>query len=85
MNKQSLITLMAVKCELYSQLEVSGMTGTDIIKKKEKYRRISVEINEELDRLYSQSETIDSLMSTINHLNDLLRLRDAEISKLRGI
>jgi len=85
MNKQSLIALMAVKCELSKQLDVSGMIGTDIIKKKEKYRRISVEINEEIDRLYSQSETIDSLMSTINHLNDLLKIRNDEISKLRGI
>jgi len=31
------------------------------------------------------NETTDNLMSTINHLNDLLKIRNDEISKLRGI
>ena len=38
-----------------------------------------------IENLLNAEETTDNLMSTINHLNDLLRLRDAEISKLRGI
>ena len=42
-----------------------------------------------VDSLYSDiaegNETIDNLMSTINYLNDLLKIRNAEISKLRGI
>ena len=38
-----------------------------------------------IENLLNAGETIDNLLEAINHLNDLLKIRNDEISKLRGI
>ena len=39
----------------------------------------------QIEVINAQQQTIDTLVESMNYLNDLLKLRNDEISKLRGI